>query len=310
MRYMRQTVTIALLCLVSACSASPTGPAADSTTPPGVDTTVPFPIDRGDDGAHTPGTYKGLALRLHDNGAPVVTPVNGVIGLVCIGMSNGNQECADFQNRVVSEFAGEVNAAVRVVNCAVGGHAIERWIDPAEDADLWDRCLTNRLPAAGVRPDQVRVIWHKAANQFTTAQGGAALPTYPAAGSDYAAFATNLTAFAARVRGKFPAVQAVYTSSRSYGGYAGNPGRGEPLSYEEGHALNQWLKSHPTVDGIWYGWGPYLWAPACATGVTNASGICYDRADYVDDGVHPAASGRAKVSRLLHSRFRQHAWYR
>jgi hypothetical protein len=304
------SIAVAVL-LASACSSSsPVEPAGNPAPPPGGDTSVPFPIDRGDDGAGTPGTYKGLVLRLTNNGAPVVTPVAGVIGVVCIGMSNGNQECSDFQNRVLTEFAAEVNDAVRVVNCAVGGHAIERWNAPAEDAELWDRCISHKLPAAGVRPDQVRVLWHKAANQFTTGPGGAALPTYPAAGSDFEAFTRNLTTFAARVQTKFPAVQAVYTSSRSYGGFAGNAARGEPLSYEEGHALNQWLKANQSINGVWYGWGPYLWAPPCDSGLTNGSNVCYDRADYVADGVHPSASGQAKVSRLLHARFRQHAWYR
>ncbi|HUH12730.1 MAG TPA: hypothetical protein VMK65_06450, partial [Longimicrobiales bacterium] len=254
--------------------------------PPGGDTQLPFPIDRGDDGTATPGTYKGLPLRLTDSGEPTVSPVDGVIGVVCVGMSNGNQECGDFKTRVGTEFAPEVNASVRVVNCAVGGHAIERWNDPAEDGELWDRCIGERLPASGIRLDQVRVLWHKAANQFTTGPGGEPLPLYPAAGSDYEAFLENLGTFASRVRSEFPALQAVYTSSRSYGGFAGNPGRGEPLSYEEGHALNQWLAANPAVDGVWYGWGGYLWAPDCATGVTNAAGICYEREDYVDDGVH------------------------
>lgn len=300
-----------VLCLTWSCaSGAATGPGPEESVPPGPDTAVPFPIDRGDDGANTPGTYKGLPLRLTDSEAPLVTPMDGIIGLVCVGMSNGFQECGDFESRVRNEFAAEVNAAVQVVNCAVGGHAIERWNDPAEDSDLWDRCISQRLPAAGVRVDQVRVLWHKAANQFTTAPGGAPLPTYPSAGSDYEAFSRNLSAFASRVRSKFPAVQAVYTSSRSYGGYAANPGRGEPLSYEEGHALNQWLAAHPVVDGVWFGWGPYLWAPACSTGTTNGSGTCYDRADYVADGVHPSPSGRARISLLLHARFRQHSWYR
>jgi hypothetical protein len=297
------------LFFLSCATARSTGPNAQDAVPPGGDTAVPFPIDRGDDGG-TPGSYKGLPLRLAASSEPPVTAVDGIIGVVCIGMSNGNQECNDFQNRVQTEFSAEVNAAVRVVNCAVGGHAIERWNDPSEDSDLWDRCIVQRLPAAGVRLDQVRVIWHKAADQFTTAGGGMPLPMYPASGSDYEAFSVNLTVFASRVLGKFPAVQAVYTSSRSYGGYAGSPGRGEPLSYEEGHALNQWLVTNSSVDGVWYGWGPYIWAPACDAGTTNSSGVCYDRADYVADGVHPSALGQAKVSRMLHERFRQHAWYR
>jgi hypothetical protein len=296
--------------VLGCASGTPAGVTTDDSVPPGPNTETPFPIDRGDAGPTTPGTYKGLPLRLADSGVPSVTPVDGVIGLVCIGMSNGNQECTDFQNRVRTEFAGQVNPAVRVVNCAVGGHAIERWNDPAEDADLWNRCIGQQLPAAGVRVDQVRVVWHKAANQFTTGPGGEPLPTYPAQGSDYAKFLLNLSTFASRLPTKFPAVQAVYTSSRSYGGFAGGLARGEPLSYEEGHALNEWLASNATVDGVWFGWGGYLWAPSCASGITNASGVCYDRQDFVADGVHPSASGQANVSRILHARFLEHPWYR
>jgi hypothetical protein len=293
----------------TACGApAPTDPVDLSAAPPGPDVSLPFAIDRGDDGASMPGTYKGLWLRLTSSASPAVTAVDGIIGVVCIGMSNANQECADFITRRNGEYATEINPAVRVVNCAVGGHAIERWIDPAFDATLWDACIANRLPAAGVRLDQVRVLYHKAANQFTTA-GGGALPSYPSAGSDYENFRANLSLFAARVAGKFPAVQAVYSTSRSYGGFAGNAGRGEPLSYEEGHALNTWLRDHPSVQGVWYGWGPYLWAASCDTGILNGGGVCYDRQDYVTDGVHPSASGQAKVSALIHARWLREGWY-
>lgn len=278
--------------------------------PPGPDVTHPYSIDRGDDGPQTPGTYKGLWLRLVDNGEPAVTPAGGVIGVVCIGMSNAAQECGALIQRLASEWRTEVNPAVRVVNCAVGGHAIERWIDPAYDASLWQGCVGRRLAQAGVAVEQVRVIYHKAANQFTTGPRGAALPTYPSAGSDYEAFLAHLTAFAARVKEWFPGVQAVYTASRSYGGFASGAARGEPLSYEEGHALNSWLAAFGEIDGVWYGWGPYLWAPPCASGETNAGGVCYERSDYVEDGVHPSTSGRLKIAALIHRRFLEHAWYR
>lgn len=307
---LRTFVVGGVTAMLLACQASSAVDPGADLSPPGADVTSPFPIDRGDDGPQTPGTYKGLWLRLVDNGEPVVTAVDGVIGVVCIGMSNASQECAEFIRRVTGEWAADVNPAVRVVNCAVGGHAIERWNDPAYDATLWDDCVGRRLAQGGLRPDQVRILYHKAANQFTTDGSGRVLPPYPAAGSDYEAFLANLTTFAARVRAKLPAVQAVYTASRSYGGFAGNAARGEPLSYEEGHALNTWLREHPQVDGVWYGWGPYLWAPDCASGDTNGGGICYERADYVADGVHPSASGTLKISGLLHARLQRHGWYR
>jgi len=257
-----------------------------------------------------PTTYQGLALRLVDNGEPVVTAVNGVIGVVCIGMSNASQECVDFIDKRTTTFASEVNAAVRVVNCALSGNAIERWNDPARDGPLWTACIDAKLPDAGLTVDQVRVVYHKAANQFTTAADGGALPLYPAAGSDYDAFVANLTTFAGRLAQKLPAVQAVYTTSRSYGGFSTMPARGEPLSYEEGHALNTWLSTHSNVGGVWYGWGPYVWAPDCATGTTNGSGVCYVRNDYVADGIHPGNGAQNKISLMIHRRFRQHAWYR
>lgn len=279
-----------------------------SGVPPGPDTSQPFPIDRGDEGVGTPGTYKGLWLRLADTGAPDVAAVDGIIGLVCVGMSNANQECSAFIDHVQGAGATEVKPQVRIVNCAVGGHAIERWIDPEYDDRLWDDCVDRKLPQAGVRPDQVRVLYHKAADQFTLGPGGTPLPLYPEAGSDYESFLANLSLFAARVPLELPAVQAVYTSSRSYGGYAGNPGRGEPLSYEEGHALNRWLEQNARVDGVWYGWGAYLWAPDCADG-TNGTGMCYVRGDYVEDGVHPSTTGRAKIALAMHERLMQESWY-
>jgi hypothetical protein len=273
-----------------------------------VNVTTPFPIDGGDlPGA--PDRYKGLPLQLADNGAPAVTAVRGVIGVVCIGMSNSNQECGDYIQKLGTTFAGQVNAKVRVVNCAVGGHAIEKWNDPAYDATLWDACLNQRIGQRGVAADQIRVIYHKAANQFTTGSGGQVKPAYPDPGSDYFAFRANLTTFAGRLAQKMPAVQAVYTTSRSYGGFAEQASRGEPLSYEEGHALNTWLAAHPTIGGVWYGWGPYVWAPDCADG-TNGSGTCYVRSDYVADGVHPAQGARDKISQLIHARFSRDAWYR
>lgn len=282
---------------------------SDPDTPPGGDVTSPFPIDRGDDGPETPGTYKGLPLRLTQQGQIEVTPVDGIIGLVCIGMSNAAQECDTYRTLFAQSWSGEVNPMVRVVNCAVGGNAIERWNDPAFDSGLWGRCLQERLPAAGIRADQIRVIYHKAANQFTTSPGGVPLPLYPSLESDFFVFQRNLSVFAERVLTWFPRVVAVYTSSRSFGGFSSTPSRGEPLSYEEGHALNGWLASNPTVHGVWQGWGPYLWAPACTDGVVNGSGICYLRSDFVEDGVHPSAAGRQKVATLIHQRLLRESWY-
>jgi hypothetical protein len=272
------------------------------------DPTRPFPIDRGGE-PNAPGNYKGLPLRLVERATPTITPVDGIIGVVCVGMSNGAQECNRWIQQATGPWQGEVSAAVRIVNCALGGHAIERWNDGSFDGVLWDDCINRRLGLAGVRADQVRVLYHKAANQFGVS-GGSQLPAYPAANANFHPFLVNLGTFAAKAAVKFPSVRAVYTTSRSYGGFAGAGPRGEPQAYEEGHALNQWLASHSTVGGVWHGWGPYIWAPACTDGVTNASGVCYDRADFQTDAVHPSVSGELKIARMIHQRFLQESWYR
>ena len=309
MRRYRVPILAVILAATGACNRnSIADPFSAHGAPAGGDVSVPFPIDRGD-APGTPGTYKGLWLRLVEHSAPTVAAVDGVIGVVCIGMSNGNQECTELIQQLAGAWQSEVRPEVHVVNCAVGGHAIERWNDPAYDGTLWDACINNRLQQRGVRLDQVRVIWHKAANQFGLGPGGAALPFYPSSGSDYANFLANLGTFASRVKEHFPAVQAVYTSSRSYGGFNERSDRGEPLSYEEGHALNTWLAANQSVDGVWYGWGPYIWAPDCASGEINGSGVCYDRADYQSDAVHPSAQGRLKIARMVHDRFREQGWY-
>lgn len=276
-----------------------------TTVPPvsGAESQIPIPLDAGT------GTYKGLPLGLFQNpAAPTVTAVDGVIGLVCIGMSNAFQECEDFIAKLSGEFAGQVNPQVRVVNCAVPGRAIEFWNNPEYDK-LWEKCVSLKISQAGLRPEQIRVVWHKAADMFTTEESGAAFPPYPDPNSDYFHFYENLTTFAARLHEKLPSVQAVYVTSRSYGGFADKASRGEPHSYEEGLALNQWLKDHPQVDGVWYGWGAYIWAPDCAAGGTNGSGVCYERSDYRADGIHPEQGARDKISRMLHARFSQFEWY-
>ena len=276
----------------------------DASVSNGPDTLVPFPLDKGHL-PETPGTYKGLPLSLVDNDTPTVTPVDGVIGVVCVGMSNATQECRHYIGALASTYSGQVNPQVKVVDCAVSGNAIEAWNNPVADDRLWDACIDTKLAAGGLQLDQVRVVYHKAANKNTE---GATL--YPTPGSDYDNFVDNLDVFAGRVVNKFPALQAVYTTARSYGGFAApdKPHRGEPLSYEEGHALNTWLANNAAVAGVWFGWGPYIWAPDCEDG-TNGSGICYDKADYKADGVHPAEGARDKIARMIHTHMLTFSWY-
>lgn len=53
-----------------------------------------------------------------------------------------------------------------------------------------------------------------------------------------------------------------------------------------------------------------LWAPDCATGLTNGMGRCYRLEDFESDNVHPSTVGEQKVALMIHERLLQHGWYR
>ena len=268
-----------------------------------------YPIHGETQVVGAPNSYKGLDLVLTNNGAPTISASDSLIGVVCIGMSNAAQECDRYILAIQSLFASEINPNVRIVNCALGSHAIERWNDPEYDAPLWTRC-TDLISEAGLSRSNIQVVLHKAANQYTSGPNQQPLPYYPNPDSDFFKFKTNLSIFAERVTTFFPELKAVYTTSRSYGGFSNRSDRGEPLSYEEGHALNQWLLDHSSVNEVWFGWGPYIWAPQCSTGIKNGLGYCYDRQDYSQDAVHPSSAGEVKIAKMWHARLSQHAWYR
>lgn len=179
-------------------------------------------------------TYHGLEGGLVDNGKPEVSATEGRLAIVAISMSNGRQE---FQ-RFIELFEGhrDVDPAIALVNCARGGHALERWL--AQD-DLWADCRL-RVAAAGLTLDQVKVVWAKDANQLT--DHGRTLPDPEA---DYHDLVENISALSERVGREFPSVQAVFHSSRIYGGYvaeARQAARGEPISYEGGLAVNEAIR--------------------------------------------------------------------
>ena len=274
-----------------------------------LDTDIPYPIHKNSPDSQAPITYKGLKLELTDNGEPNISTSGEVIGMVCIGMSNASQECDRYKLAIQNVFADEVRDNVKLINCALGSHAIERWNDPEYDSILWERCV-DLISDEGLSLSQIRVVLHKAANQYTLDENNQAFPEYPDENSDFYRFKNNLSVFAERVTEFFPELQAVFTTSRIYGGFTDRIHRGEPLSYEEGHALNQWLEEHNSINGVWFGWGPYIWAPACNSGIVNGKGYCYERNDFAADAIHPSSAGEVKVARMWHMKLSQYQWYR
>ncbi|MFQ5691042.1 MAG: hypothetical protein ACE5HQ_12310 [Gemmatimonadota bacterium] len=288
---------------VAALPAAGCGGGADPTAPPdpggqSLDEPVALDLMSPED------RYKGFPGGLVDNGTPTVTPTRGRLVIISISMSNGQQEFARF----IGLFAGDaaVDPAIGLVNCARGGNALENWL---QKQSLWDDCKTKVLNA-GFDLDQIKVVWAKDADQFTSQS-----TTLPDPDADYFHLVDNISALSQRIGQEFPSVQAIFHTSRIYGGYVAQPNqraRGEPISYEGGLAINEVIRRQQRGElprAPWVGWGPYLWADGTTP---NGSGLFWVPADFEGtggDNPHPSLAGETKVAGALQSFFLRFDWY-
>ena len=238
--------------------------------------------------------WASLAIVPRDaDGAP---SADGLIGWVAIGMSNTNQEFAAFE-RMEDTRPGR-NPRLVVLDAAVGGQSAEVIQDPL--ASYWIT-VAQRVTAAGLSPLQVQVAWLK------EAEGAVPDSSFPAAAET---LTTHLQHIVQGLTDRFPNLRLCYLSSRTYGGYSAAPNRSEPLSLETGFAV-RWLIARQVsgdpqlnadpgagpIEAPVLLWGPYLWANGAMPRASD--GLTWDPADVESDGVHPSASGEAKVAHLL-----------
>jgi hypothetical protein len=258
------------------------------------------------------GTYQGMQGGLYPGGAnqrpPVheadgqaiagaMTPINGRIVLVSIGMSNATQEFSRFVPLAMG-YPGR-NPALRVVDCAQGGQTAPIVANP--NSAYWTT-VRQRLHQAGLDSTQVRAAWVK------EAMAGPTLP-FPADAIELQGY---LRAIAMVLKDKFPNIGLAYYSSRIYAGYATgvsqlNP---EPYAYQSGFSVKWLIESqidgndpglnyrpdNGPVEAPWLSWGPYLWADGL---VPRSDGLIWECVDFQNDGTHPSESGRAKVATQL-----------
>jgi hypothetical protein len=232
--------------------------------------------------------------------------------LLSIGMSNATQEfCGSLGNDCAEDtFIDQALADPRVdrldlalVNGAQGGRAAEEWDSPDDEA--YGRVRENALESLGLSEAQVQVVWLKEAH----ARPFVSLPS-PAA--DALALERDLGEIVRAVAERYPNVQLVFLSSRTYGGYATTDLNPEPYAYESGFAV-KWLieaqirqqrgeGADPVAGDLglgqspWIGWGPYLWT---AGSEGRSDGLVWLPADVESDGTHPSDRGAAKVGDLL-----------
>ena len=134
------------------------------------------------------------------------------------------------------------------------------------------------------------------------------------AGRSGAAFAAEIGTIARTLKQRYPNLQQIFLSNRTYAGYATTTLNPEPYAYESGFAV-KWVVqaqidqmaqgsvqnsragdlNYQTV-APWIGWGPYLWTRGTAG---RSDGLVWTTADVESDGTHPSQSGEQKVGRLL-----------
>lgn len=240
-----------------------------------------------------PATYlqTGLARAQqvqprNSNGQP---DPNGRLVLLSIGMSNTTQEFSAFKTQADQD--PQKNPRLVIVDGAQGGQDAETIRNP--NAAFWG-IVDQRLSNAGVSPQQVQAVWLKEAiagvnNPFPT---------------DARRLQDALSDIIAIMRQRYPNLQLIYLSPRTYAGYASTTLNPEPYAYQSGFAI-KWLIERNitagTLAGPWLAWGPYLWTNGTKG---RSDGLVWQCADTQADGTHPSASGVQKVVALLLQFFR------
>jgi hypothetical protein len=231
-------------------------------------------------GLNQPGR---LYLRQGLAAAKRVRPVNGRVVLLSIGMSNTTQEFQPFM-RLAAGDSG-LSPTVELVDGAIGGWDARRVSRPA--GAYWT-ALDRRLRGHGVTPLEVQVVWLK------EAIAGEDRP-FP---RDARALKSHLRAIVQILARRFRNLRLIYTSSRTYAGYAVTAFNPEPAAYDSGYAV-RWLvqdRMQGRLKGPWIGWGPYLWTDGQRG---RADGLMWTCQDVRKDGTHPSPEGAAKVARAL-----------
>ncbi|OGU40023.1 MAG: hypothetical protein A2X61_01990 [Ignavibacteria bacterium GWB2_35_12] len=221
------------------------------------------------------------------------TDPNGKIVLLSVGMSNCTQEFSTFKQ--IADIDTMKNPRCTIIDGAQSGQTAV--VISNSSATFWN-IIETRLYNAGLKPEQVQVVWLKEAD----AQPKDAFPVHAQT------LQRELKAIVKILKQKYVNIKIAYLSSRTYGGYATTQLNPEPYAYETGFSVKWLLEEQINGDTAisysgtnpkspWLSWGPYLWAQGEKP--READGLFWIRADFVNDGTHPSPSGRTKVANLL-----------
>lgn len=314
-------VLLGLLLFSSPAAAKPTWQADSEAVPLnelGLDTYLGQPGGLYPEGQNRPPSAHALAgfrrtLQIRPLDLEGRPSAQGKIVLLSIGMSNASQEFCHNNPRescwpwsfigLAGEDLDVAHDHLVIVNGARAGQTVRAWMSP--ESPNYTALEDSLLPTYEVSPLQVQVIWLKQVHSNPQV-------SIPDQNSDARLLARDLAALVRTLKIRFPNLQQVFLSSRTYGGYSTDPLNPEPYAYESGFAV-KWLIGaqiaqqlrHSTPPGFgelrytahipWLAWGPYLWANGDQT---RADGFEW-LADDVTDGIHPSEHGIQKVAEAL-----------
>ncbi len=262
------------------------------------------------------GLARAQAIRpLDTDGNP---SADGRIVLLSIGMSHATQEFCSANGLQPCNpwtFIGQAlvdsdvsHTTLALVNGARSGQTAIKWSIPT--AENFDRVRDVDLAAQGLTEAQVQAVWLKEADARPTS-------SLPNADADAYTLETLLGDVIRSAKTRYPNLQCVFVTSRSYAGYAISDLNPEPYAYESGFAvkwivqaqIDQMANGGVIVDpragdldydtgAPWIGWGPYLWADG--TVPRGSDGLIWLPEDFQpDDLTHPSTLGETKVGNML-----------
>jgi hypothetical protein len=270
-------------------------------------------------GAHAARGLEG-ASRIRPLDVQGNASASGRIVLLSVGMSNTSQEFCNpppddpllcrgdepFMPRARRDAEVDHHSLV-IVNGARGSHPVDAWDQPADSVYGWVR--DDVLAPQGLSESQVQVIWLKQANRGSTTR-----PSLPSEDADAYVLMEALGSTVRTLRIRYPNLQQVFLSSRTYGGYAANPRTNspEPYAYETAFAVKWLIEAQirqlesgmvdPRAGDLgpavapWIAWGPYLWANGMEP---RSDGLVWRREDFHTDGIHLFPPGQGKVAIML-----------
>ena len=192
-----------------------------------------------------------------------------------------------------------------IVNGALDSLDAPAWTNATSPS--YERIKVARLAPLGLSENQVEIAWVDVADPHPTV-------SLPADSADAYTFLTNVGLVVRALKVRYPNLQLVFLSSRSYGGYSTTDWNREPYSYEEGFSLKWAIESqinemrglpmNPRAGTLSNArkmapvllWGPYLWADGMTP---RTDGLVWQRTDFEEDGVHPSQQGESKIGAML-----------